>query len=67
MDEDFKELMKKSLFIIREARAQFKKPAVLWSTGKDSTVMLALIKEAFFGKFLPAALDAISNGTFLFS
>jgi sulfate adenylyltransferase subunit 2 len=43
-------IIEKSLFILREAKAQFKKPAVLWSTGKDSTVMLALIKEAFFGK-----------------
>lgn len=45
-----KELIGKSLFIIREAKSQFKNPAVLWSTGKDSTAMLALIKEAFFGK-----------------
>jgi len=45
-----KELIEKSVFIIREAKSQFKNPAVLWSTGKDSTVMLALIKEAFFGK-----------------
>jgi len=44
------ELIKKSIFIIREAKSQFKNPAVLWSTGKDSTAMLALIKEAFFGK-----------------
>jgi len=50
MDEQFKKLKEKSLFIIREAKAQFKNPAVLWSTGKDSTAMLALIKEAFFGK-----------------
>jgi len=44
-----KDLIEKSIFIIREAKANFKKPAVLWSTGKDSTVMLALIKEAFYG------------------
>jgi len=45
-----KQLIEKSVFIIREAKSQFKNPAVLWSTGKDSTTMLALIKEAFFGK-----------------
>lgn len=33
-------------YIIREVKAQFKKPAVLWSTGKDSTVCLHLIKSA---------------------
>jgi len=50
MKENLKKIMEKSLFIIREAKAQFNNPAVLWSTGKDSTAMLALIKEAFFGK-----------------
>jgi sulfate adenylyltransferase subunit 2 len=45
-----KDLIQKSVFIIREAKTQFKNPAVLWSTGKDSTAMLALIKESFFGK-----------------
>lgn len=46
---NLKELEGKSIFIIREAKAQFKNPAVLWSTGKDSTVMLSLIKKAFYG------------------
>ncbi|HID91175.1 TPA: hypothetical protein EYP44_04365, partial [Candidatus Bathyarchaeota archaeon] len=44
------ELVEKSIYVIREARAQFKNPAVLWSTGKDSTTTLNLIKEAFFGE-----------------
>ena len=35
-----KELENKSIYIIREAYAEFKKPAILWSTGKDSTVSL---------------------------
>jgi len=49
MEADLRELEKKSIFIIREAKAQFKNPAVLWSTGKDSTTMLGLIRKAFFG------------------
>ena len=43
-------LEKKSIAIIREAKAQFKSPAVLWSTGKDSTAAVWLCRKAFFGK-----------------
>jgi sulfate adenylyltransferase subunit 2 len=45
-----KELENRSIYIIREAFAEFKRPAVLWSTGKDSTATLWLCREAFFGK-----------------
>jgi len=44
------ELVGKSIYIIREVKAQFKNPAVLWSTGKDSTTCLNLIREAFYGE-----------------
>ncbi len=47
---ELKDLENKSLYILREAYAEFKKPAVLWSTGKDSTVTLWLCRKAFFGK-----------------
>jgi len=47
---DLKDLENKSLYILRESYAEFKKPAVLWSTGKDSTVTLWLCKKAFYGK-----------------
>jgi len=50
MESHLRELEKKSIAIIREAKAQFKNPAVLWSTGKDSTATLWLCKKAFFGK-----------------
>ena len=43
-------LEKKSLSMIREAKAQFKNMAVLWSTGKDSTAALWLCRKAFFGR-----------------
>ncbi len=39
----------KSIYILREAKAQFGKLGVLWSGGKDSTMMLHLIKKAFYG------------------
>lgn len=47
---DLKDLENRSVYIIREAYAEFKKPAVLWSTGKDSTAALWLCKKAFFGR-----------------
>ena len=35
-----------SVYIVREVKALFKNPAILWSTGKDSTAMLGIIKDA---------------------
>ena len=46
---DLKDLEDRSIYIVREAYAEFKKPAVLWSVGKDSTTMLWLCVKAFFG------------------
>lgn len=44
------ELESKSIYIIREAYAQFRSIAMLWSIGKDSTTLLWLCRKAFFGK-----------------
>ncbi|MCF7929079.1 MAG: sulfate adenylyltransferase subunit 2 [Spirochaetales bacterium] len=38
-----------SIRIIREAYANFKSLSMLWSIGKDSTVLLWLTRKAFFG------------------
>lgn len=38
-----------SIYIIRESYREFKNLAMLWSIGKDSTVLLWLAKKAFFG------------------
>lgn len=38
-----------SVHILREAYREFKDLAMLWSIGKDSTVMLWLARKAFFG------------------
>lgn len=43
------ELENQSVYIIREAYSQFKNLAMLWSIGKDSTVLLWLTRKAFFG------------------
>ncbi|MBN3041158.1 MAG: sulfate adenylyltransferase subunit 2 [Candidatus Omnitrophica bacterium] len=42
-------LENQSIFIIREAYAQFRNVAMLWSIGKDSTTLMWLIRKAFFG------------------
>ncbi len=44
-----KELEDESVFIIREAFSKCKSLAVLWSMGKDSTVLLHLVRKAFLG------------------
>jgi len=55
------DLVNKSIYIIREAKNQFKNVAALWSTGKDSTVLLALARQAFLGK-IPFPAIHIDNG-----
>ena len=44
------ELENQSIYIIREAKYQFKNLSLLWSIGKDSTTLLWLCRKAFFGK-----------------
>jgi len=44
------ELESQSVYIIREAYYHYKKLAMLWSVGKDSTTMLWLCRKAFFGQ-----------------
>jgi sulfate adenylyltransferase subunit 2 len=44
------DLEQDSVSALREAFARFRKPACLWSTGKDSTVMLHLCRKAFLGR-----------------
>ena len=43
------ELENTSIHILREAYANFKSLGMLWSMGKDSTVLLWLTRKAFFG------------------
>jgi sulfate adenylyltransferase subunit 2 len=43
------ELESQSIYILREAYANFGNLCMLWSIGKDSTVMLWLARKAFFG------------------
>jgi len=50
MDDYLEKLESQSIFIIREAYAKYRKVAMLWSMGKDSTSLLWIIRKAFFGK-----------------
>lgn len=58
---DTYELKQRSIFIVREARMRFNNLAMLWSGGKDSTMMLALCREAFFNT-VPFPVIHIDNG-----
>jgi sulfate adenylyltransferase subunit 2 len=42
-------LENRSIYILREAYSEFRNLCMLWSIGKDSTVMLWLTRKAFFG------------------
>src|SRR5215212_11402231 len=42
-------LEQQSIYIMREAFNKFENLAMLWSIGKDSTVLLWLARKAFFG------------------
>jgi sulfate adenylyltransferase subunit 2 len=43
------QLEQQSVYILREAFRHFERLCMLWSIGKDSTVMLWLARKAFFG------------------
>ena len=49
-------------FIIRETRALFKKPLVLFAGGKDSTTMLYIMKKVFPGGRIPFTVGFIDTG-----
>ena len=40
----------KTIYVLREGYSRFKKIALLWSIGKDSTALVWIARKAFFGK-----------------
>jgi len=56
-----KQLEAESIYIIREVAAEFDKPVMLYSIGKDSTVMLHLALKAFYPGKLPFPLMHIDT------
>jgi len=51
-----KQLEAESIYILREAVAEFENPAMLYSVGKDSSVMLHLAQKAFYPAHPPFPL-----------
>jgi sulfate adenylyltransferase subunit 2 len=51
-----KVLEAESVYILREAAAEFARPVMLYSIGKDSSVMLRLAQKAFFPGKIPFPL-----------
>lgn len=56
------QLEAESIYIFREVAAQFEKPALLFSGGKDSIVMVHLAKKAFAPGKIPFPLVHVDTG-----
>lgn len=57
-----KELEAESIYIIREVAAQFERPCILFSGGKDSIVLTYLAYKAFYPAKIPFPLVHIDTG-----
>ena len=51
-----RQLEAESIHILREVAAEFEKPVMLYSIGKDSSVMLHLARKAFYPGKIPFPL-----------
>jgi sulfate adenylyltransferase subunit 2 len=56
------ELENESIYVMREVAAQFENPALLFSGGKDSIVMVHLARKAFWPQKIPFTLAHIDTG-----
>lgn len=56
------ELESESIFVLREVAAQFEKPVMLFSGGKDSLVMFHLARKAFWPGKIPFPLMHVDTG-----
>jgi sulfate adenylyltransferase subunit 2 len=56
------QLESEAIYILRETAAQFEKPILLFSGGKDSIVMAHLAKKAFWPSKLPFPLMHVDTG-----
>ena len=57
-----KELESESIFVLREVAAQFERPILLFSGGKDSIVLSHLARKAFWPAKIPFPLLHIDTG-----
>jgi sulfate adenylyltransferase subunit 2 len=56
------ELEDESIYIVREVAAEFERPVLLFSGGKDSIVMLRLAQKAFWPGRIPFAVMHVDTG-----
>src|SRR3569833_531968 len=56
------QLEAESIHIFREVAAEFEKPVLMFSGGKDSIVMLRLAEKAFYPAKLPFPLLQVATG-----
>src|ERR1700727_3760696 len=59
---NLRELEAESIHIIREVAAEFERPGMLFSGGKDSIVMLRLAEKAFWPCRIPFPVVHIDTG-----
>ena len=57
-----KQLEHEAIFVLREVAAQFERPALLFSGGKDSIVLVRLAQQAFYPASIPFTLLHIDTG-----
>lgn len=57
-----KQLEHEAIFVLREVAAQFERPVLLFSGGKDSIVMVHLARQAFYPASIPFPLLHIDTG-----
>lgn len=62
LDPHLKSLENEAIHIFREVAAEFKKPVLLYSVGKDSSVLLHLARKAFYPGKIPFPLLHIDTG-----
>jgi sulfate adenylyltransferase subunit 2 len=57
-----KQLESESIHILREVAAEFRNPVMLYSVGKDSSVMVRLAQKAFYPGYFPFPLMHVDTG-----
>ena len=56
------ELESEAIYVLREVWAQFQKPALLFSGGKDSIVVAHLARKAFYPSKIPFSFMHVDTG-----
>lgn len=62
IENHLRELENESIYVFREIAAQFEHPAILFSGGKDSILLVHLARKAFYPAKIPFPLVHIDTG-----